>query len=99
MLAFLLLLGCTKEQRLVQRNRETEQFAADVLPDDRLAAAVPKGFEFDSVARNGPERHRKDWVTVGVRMTGPVPFSRVIFYVHPSGPGRDNHVRKARFIR
>ena len=81
---FLLLMGCTKEQRLVQHNLETERFASDVLPDDLLADAVPAGFEFDSVARNGPERHRKDWITVGVRMTGPVDFARAIFYVHPT---------------
>ena len=84
MLGMATLPACSKEQRLVQHNRETERFAEDVLPDEDLAAAVPAGFEFDSVQRNGPVRHAKDWITVGVRMEGPIPFARAIFYVHPA---------------
>ncbi|HJR46036.1 MAG TPA: hypothetical protein VJ927_10575 [Actinomycetota bacterium] len=84
LIIIMLLLGaCTKEQRRAQLLAETERFAAEELPDERLEAAVPAGFEFDSVVRNGPERHNNDWITVGVRMTGPVDFARAIFYVHP----------------
>lgn len=62
------------------------EFADEHLSDDDLAAAVPEGFEFVDVKRNGYDRHHKDWITVGVRMEGPVRFARAIFYVHPDEP-------------
>lgn len=58
-------------------------YADEHLSDDALAAAVPEGFDFTGVKRNGYDRHGNEWVTVGVRMEGPVQFARAIFYVHP----------------
>ncbi len=58
-------------------------FAEQHLSDEDLAAVVPKGFDFLDVNRNGYDRHGNEWVTVGVRIEGPVRFARAIFYVHP----------------
>lgn len=57
-------------------------YADEHLADEALAAAVPEPFEFVGVNRNGFDRHGNEWVTVGVRMEGPVQFARAIFYVH-----------------
>lgn len=70
------------------------EFADEHLSDDDLAAAVPAGFEFIDVKRHGYDRHHKEWVTVGVRMEGPVRFARAIFYVHP-----DEDSAHAEFVR
>lgn len=89
-LLLVLLIACDAEERNVlneagARLNERPLFAyADKhLSDDSLAAAVPADFEFTGVKRHGFDRHRKPWITVGVRMDGPVRFARAIFYVHP----------------
>lgn len=88
----LVLGGCTTQQARTLDETEARlnegrlfAFADEHLSDAALAAAVPGGFEFTGVNRNGFERHRKKWITVGVRMEGPVRFARAIFYVHPEG--------------
>ena len=47
-----------------------------------LTAAIPPDFDLDEIKRYGSDRFRKPWITVGVRMTGPVRYARAIFYVH-----------------
>jgi hypothetical protein len=56
-------------------------FAERYLPDEDLTAAIPAGFELDRIVRYGSERHRNPWITVGVRLDGPV-YARAIYYVH-----------------
>lgn len=85
----LLLGGCTDKAQIEEaaaRLRETGlmEFAGDQLSDTDLASAVPEPFELVEVQRNGFERHRKPWVTVGAKMDGPIRFARAIFYVHPN---------------
>lgn len=65
------------------RERLLFAFADEHLAAKDLADAVPRGFQFLDVSRHGYERHREEWITVGVRMKGGVPVSRAIFYVHP----------------
>lgn len=86
----LVSMACTAEERDVLDGAEARlnegplfAYADEHLSDDALAAAVPKRFEFVGVNRHGYDRHGNEWVTVGVRMEGPVPFARAIFYVHP----------------
>ena len=57
-------------------------FAERHLPDEELAAAIPPDFDLDVIKRYGSERHRNPWITVGVRMNGPVSYARAIYYVH-----------------
>ncbi len=89
--ALVLVAACTEEEKrqidqATARLREKTllRFAAEHLSDEDVSAAVPEPFKASGVNRNGYDRHRKPWVTVGVQMEGPVRFSRAIFYVHPS---------------
>jgi hypothetical protein len=59
-----------------------ERFGLEHLPDDRLEAAIPDGFELGIIKRNPTEFRRKGWVTVGVRLRPEeVYYARAIFYV------------------
>ena len=87
-LACLLPAGCDREEPNAggSRPRVDQEllvdFADEHFPAQALASAVPAGFELLDVKRDGYERHGKEWVTVSVRMKGPVPFARAIFYIH-----------------
>jgi hypothetical protein len=71
------------------------RFAAQHLPDRTLDAVAPAGFNVYEIKRYGRERHDQDWITVGARMEGPVPFARAIFYIHPnSTAARRMHERQ-----
>jgi hypothetical protein len=90
----IVLVACTQSDSQVDAQRPSNApsdsesrllaFAARHLSDEDLRATVPSGFDFDEVTRYGRDRHANPWVTVGVRMTGPVALSRVIYYVHPT---------------
>lgn len=84
-----ILSACTDEQDRTLAKPDTRPsevrlfaFADEHLADSALAAVVPEDFELTGVKRYGFDRHRKPWITVGVRMDGPVAFARAIFYVH-----------------
>lgn len=64
---------------------DAEELAAALFLDAELRDAVPSeaGFSADQIVRNGPYETNHDYATVGVRMTGPVDYARVIFFVHP----------------
>lgn len=86
----LVSVACVAEERNVLQEAEIRlnegplfAYADEHLSDEALEAAVPEPFEFLDVKRNGYDRHGNEWVTVGVRMDGPVRFARSIFYVHP----------------
>lgn len=89
--ALVLVAACTEEEKK-QIDQATARlgektllrFAAEHLSDDDVSAAVPEPFKASGLNRNGYDRHRKPWITVGVQMEGPVRFSRAVFYVHPS---------------
>ena len=59
------------------------EIAAALFVDDDIRDAVPPSFTLTDVVRNGPAETNHEYATVGVRMTGPVDFARVIFFVHP----------------
>lgn len=59
------------------------EWADKHLSDRDLEAVVPEPFEFVTVKRNGFERHGGAYLTVGVRMEGPVDYARAIFQVYP----------------
>lgn len=103
LLSCLLLVfgGCTTQQARTLGEAEARlnegplfAFADEHLSDAALAAAVPEGFEFTGVKRNGFERHRKKWITVGVRVEGPIRFARAIFYVHPDADSAHAEFRR-----
>lgn len=63
---------------------ELSLFADLHLSDNTLEGLAPPGFTVNEVKRYGPDRHQEDWLTVGARMDGPIPFARAIYYVHPT---------------
>lgn len=72
-----------------------DELAAALFSADELEEATPSGFTVDQIVRNGPEETNDDYATVGVQMSGPVDYARVIFFVHPT-PQAASEMREQR---
>jgi hypothetical protein len=104
-----LLVGCTPaDGPEVQRidvptgpSAPLEVFGLVRLPDERLVAAIPKGFELDAIKRNPTEFRHKGWITVGVRLhPEEIHFARAIFYVLSTpAKARRMYLRQSRMTR
>ena len=78
-----------------------ERYGLEHLPDERLEAAIPEGFELAVIKRNPTEYGRKGWVTVGVRLRPEeIYYARAIFYVLGSkAEARKMFERQSRLTR